>query len=368
MNSRAVRASSPAMKATKWCGLANSLPGKARKLNTFPGVTSRAFARTVSTGTRSVAGGWSGAACVAVISASSVACHVWKMGIASALIVPVTPTTSSQTSVAMPRRLWRSSHRSRGRRGRTVPNRSFRHHAAIEDDARDQRQHEEQAHRPQEERPLEPGVEVDVEALHYLHEAALLQRVHVEVLARPRVVRVEHVDRRALRRRAHADEPDVWVVGVADDELHVLVRVASLRVGDHGVDGRPLGRDLGQRGRLDAVPECVVDLVGEDEREPGHAQEQQEERAPEARPLVDEEPGAEGSGAQHERAADVQRAARPASAPRRAGTAEPDREAGAHLAAGAERHERRVARERRGHVGVVEHVLDVERQTDRVES
>ncbi|SST13056.1 Uncharacterised protein [Acinetobacter baumannii] len=127
---------------------------------------------------------------------------------------------------------------------------------------------------------------------HQVHEAAR-RRQRVEEFPGARVERL-HVA--VLRRRyqaRRADHQAQRVVLFEYQEAHHFARPGGQGAGDHVVvvDARRLG---GERLELRMRLEVVLDLLVEDQRQPGEAKHQQEDRGDQAGPFVHQVPGAQG--------------------------------------------------------------------------
>ncbi len=167
------------------------------------------------------------------------------------------------------------------------------HEGRVEHHAGDDRHHKQQPHEAEKQLAGEPRVEVHVQAVHHAHEA------FVEVR------RAEYLGGAGIgedqRRFAfigvdagiELDVPDVRRVFLGEEVQRHQTGVGLHSFGRNPVD-RSARRALGHRRRLDLVAAEVIDLVGEDQRQAGQAQHQDEQRADEAGPLVNPAPPPQG--------------------------------------------------------------------------
>jgi len=128
-----------------------------------------------------------------------------------------------------------------------------------------------------------------VQLEHHVHEAFVELRL-CEHGARARIDRDRLEVVRGRRRGREGDEPQAVVVLGLRGELHHAVGVPGLRDFEHAVEA-DVRRARGHLRRLDLGAQQVADLVMEDQRQAGEAQQQHEHRAHEAAPLVHPGPG-----------------------------------------------------------------------------
>ncbi len=168
------------------------------------------------------------------------------------------------------------------------------HERRIQHDATDDGHQQQQGHEAQEQHPGQAHEQVDVQRQHRRHEDAALEgrlgdHLRGTGIDRDRlVIVVVHVV-------GQRDVPDLGHVGFLRDEHRLLGRVQLFRRRDHGVDV-PLRHWAGQHGRLDLGAQQVADFVVVDQRQTGQAQQQHEDGADQAAPLVDPAPAAQGDG------------------------------------------------------------------------
>ena len=169
------------------------------------------------------------------------------------------------------------------------------HERRVEHDAGDEGRDEQQAHDAKKQLTRQSQQHVAVEDADGAHQAALL-RILPDQLGGPGIERQfqEALSGRRFRRFRQEDVDDIGAVIVPAEHLDVALRIARLGRVDQPAERslRGIRREFAGRGfRL----EEVVDLVMEDQRQPGDAQHQQEQRADQARPFVDERPPFDGS-------------------------------------------------------------------------
>ncbi len=167
------------------------------------------------------------------------------------------------------------------------------HEGRVEHHAGDDRHHQQQAHETEKQLAGEPRVEVHVQAVHHAHEAFVEVR-RAEHLGRARVGK----DQRrgafiGVDPRVELDVPDIRRVFLGEQVQRHQTGVGLHRFGRDPVE-RSARRALGHRRRFDLVAGEVLDLVREDQRQAGQAQQQDEQRRDEAGPLVDPAPAPQG--------------------------------------------------------------------------
>jgi hypothetical protein len=167
--------------------------------------------------------------------------------------------------------------------------RQLAHEGRVENGTRDDRGDEQQSHEAQEQGPRHAGEHVDVQREHHVHEAGIVVRLLQQIAG----AAIEGEDSELIGQRLpplQAGVDQVRVVLVPDQVFHLLARIETLRRRDDriGPDRRCIALERGQFGHVAAG---VVDLLIEDDRQPGDAQHQQEQGADEACPLVYQVPG-----------------------------------------------------------------------------
>ncbi len=212
--------------------------------------------------------------------------------------MPVPPTTNAHTSVTMPSRLCRSSHFTRlDRSRRTSPNASLRMNGAYSTTPVTMATSSKQAHEAEEKLARQTRKQVHMQTEHHVHET-LVHGPTRQHFGRTRIHsnRLEVFGGRGGGRER--DEPHVGIVVGLRRELHHALGVQCMRSGKYLVQtgARRVGR---HGGRFDLGAQQVADFVVKDQRQAREAQQQHENGAHQAGPLVGPAPAAQGGGAQH---------------------------------------------------------------------
>jgi len=166
--------------------------------------------------------------------------------------------------------------------------RKLAHERAVQHDARYQRRDQQQPHQTQKQRPPQACEHIDMQPQHNIHDA-LVQRILIQIIAG---AGVERIKCRGFRRRhvfGHAHKPEIGLVRVGHDKLHGIAGPPRFGGRDDRIQVGPLRR-FRQVRRGYAIAERAIDFIGENQRQPGQAQQQHERGADQARPFVDQIP------------------------------------------------------------------------------
>ncbi|MNV62419.1 hypothetical protein D3C71_1549660 [compost metagenome] len=167
------------------------------------------------------------------------------------------------------------------------------HEGRVEHHAADDGHQQQHAHEAQEELARQAGKQVHMQLEHDPHEAFVEARLQRQQLGR---ARVDHHGAEVVGVGLgvrHGDVPDVVGLVGLGDELHAAVGILGARHVEHLVQARM--RRAGGHGRgFDFGAQQVADLVVEDQRQAGQAQQQHENSADQAAPFVHPGPDLDG--------------------------------------------------------------------------
>ncbi|MNO74223.1 hypothetical protein D3C76_652160 [compost metagenome] len=166
------------------------------------------------------------------------------------------------------------------------------HERRVEHHSADDREHQQQAHQAEKEHAWQAGEHVHVQPQQDVQDAlGGLRHVQLVAIAQVEELVVEggRVGQEAGRRGHHHQR----LLVVEEQVRHHLAGPRRLGGGEDGVEARRRGAggDLLQFGHA-----RVVQFVAEDQRQPGQAEQQHEQRADQAAPLVQGVPETQGSG------------------------------------------------------------------------
>jgi hypothetical protein len=170
--------------------------------------------------------------------------------------------------------------------------RQLAHRRRIDDDAGDDRHTKQDAHQTQEQLSREACKHVGVQLQHDVGEAP----GHVGRVQIRRSVGIDADEAVGggidIQRLADRQQQRALLVRIPHQEVHDVACLTREAAGDDAVEVG-FRRAFRHLRRLHLLVQQLVDLFVKDQRQPGHAQQQHEQRANEAGPLVNPAPFAE---------------------------------------------------------------------------